>query len=574
MKKIVFTFLYLLCSCIMVNAQEYTIADNEFKDSVGTALHFDNSKTFKLGSGGDRLKIDFSGTEPFWVELQLDGDASHILTNQDTLPQELNDPGVNLINHTTSLTIVNNSGKVVLSPKVGEIENNKFNLVGDKFTVYTYDSDLVMVNFAFEDNIKLTLTSTVPEPFFSATFEEDIKACIKSNKPVCGTDDLPVCKNPSYAVKYNVAGNTVHYFKNKNRRGKEWKTKRRIRPSVGSELYFLVKNDNPYRDTLSIHYEFISLFKEDQKAFLDLVNKFGPPQNNAVAAASEGGQFNSLDDGEVQEGAEQLLAELNAKLAFLKTLDSFDMSCLQVQCDTLHKKVVEGFGTRCLSMGWKAFGLANTYNFEGEDLEKWKETTEALDKVYSQFIPSQRNRSQSVQIKNDDITRFSLKDNQNKEIFVERDLKNSWGFKIDFSTGLIASSLNDETYSLDSTSTPGTTSIVAKDGDDWNLRFGTMAHFYPRTGSMIDVGAHFGFLVDSDLDTQLGVGASLMLGKPDRVALSVGMAFGRVDRLKTTLESQQAEFNGSPVETLTEERWDMGLYFGLTFNFAQVNGKD
>lgn len=167
------------------------------------------------------------------------------------------------------------------------------------------------------------------------------------------------------------------------------------------------------------------------------------------------------------------------------------------------------------------------------------------------------------------------------------------GFKVDFSTGIIGSSLVDKAFTIidadsridtiavsDNEIRIDTTSmkqIIREKSDKYQIGFGVFAHFYPRLTPYLNLSITTGFIVKDNLAFQFPVGFSLLAGRQSRLVFSGGVTFGQ----SKTLSAKYTE--GKPIEAtdllnvndsqLTVLKSDKGYFFGLTYNFAKIRPK-
>lgn len=170
------------------------------------------------------------------------------------------------------------------------------------------------------------------------------------------------------------------------------------------------------------------------------------------------------------------------------------------------------------------------------------------------------------------------------------------GFKIDFSTGFAYSSLKDESYQIISAGTrkdttfyidnyfkttdsiTGLTTINLKSinllNKDVNIGFSALMHFYTRTGSLMNYGGTFGFMLNTRAEFNYLLGGSLILGQKQRFIINGGAAFGQVNRLnpkysmsKTYAESEFGQVSDSQ---LTIKKWEVGYFLGISYNLGNI----
>ena len=165
------------------------------------------------------------------------------------------------------------------------------------------------------------------------------------------------------------------------------------------------------------------------------------------------------------------------------------------------------------------------------------------------------------------------------------------GVKIDFSTGVFFSNLLDHNFTVSDTafqvlgdsanpfnSTYGfniandtiltRNTISRNDEGSFNVGVASMAHIYIRTGSKIatpTLSVGLGF--DQDQKIRYLGGAGVILGRQQRFIFSGGFVAGQVERLHSQLQGRPF-YDGTQVSSTTSRVWEMGGFFGVTFNLT------
>lgn len=158
------------------------------------------------------------------------------------------------------------------------------------------------------------------------------------------------------------------------------------------------------------------------------------------------------------------------------------------------------------------------------------------------------------------------------------DIPAKGGWKADFSVGPVVSfgdNAKDETYFVKEVT--GQDSVTLEKQDNNNAispGIAAMMHFYPRTGKNWAVGGLFGvgagFQSVSDVNFSLYAGASVVLGKRQKIMLNTGVSYLRVERLKSP------EFKaGSKYETarivigdVTEKVFKPSFFLSISYNLT------
>ena len=149
------------------------------------------------------------------------------------------------------------------------------------------------------------------------------------------------------------------------------------------------------------------------------------------------------------------------------------------------------------------------------------------------------------------------------------------GWKADFSVGPTVSftpGAHDDFYSLNDTSGM---SLIVKENNDNFIRPGiaAMIHAYKRDNSkpgafgfMFGVGAGFNSIDDADLS--LYAGGTKILGKYQKVMLSVGISAHRVDRLRSNFDTETLVPTISDVNEITRKVFRPSLFLSLSYNLT------
>lgn len=153
------------------------------------------------------------------------------------------------------------------------------------------------------------------------------------------------------------------------------------------------------------------------------------------------------------------------------------------------------------------------------------------------------------------------------------------GWKADFSVGPVASfgsNAKDESYYLEpDVANPDLAYLRLRDNKNvFSPGLAAMMHFYNRSGRDVSFGGMFGvgagFQSVDDLNFSLYVGGSAVMGKRQKIILSAGASFLRVDRLKTKefeVDKQYlaADFDLSGV---TEKVFRPSFFFSISYNIS------
>ncbi|MBE5318743.1 hypothetical protein IM793_06235 [Pedobacter sp. MR2016-19] len=197
-------------------------------------------------------------------------------------------------------------------------------------------------------------------------------------------------------------------------------------------------------------------------------------------------------------------------------------------------------------------------------------------------------REPSVQLKNADEVAIDVsyfgKGSTTADVIRQWTYPLLWGWKVDFSSGLILSSLVNEKYLITEASSvtdPATNTsvdmkmVLKEKQSDVRPGLGVLAHFYPRMSKWFSLGLTSGFLLNENLAVQFPVGLSAMLGRESRLVLSGGVIGGEVKRLSAKYNEGVAvkatSLANISEENLLSTRTKAGWFLSVTYNFGGTN---
>lgn len=153
------------------------------------------------------------------------------------------------------------------------------------------------------------------------------------------------------------------------------------------------------------------------------------------------------------------------------------------------------------------------------------------------------------------------------------------GVKVDFSVGPTLSfgkGSKDELYYLEESTTAGKSYLRQRDNNNAALPgLAAMMHVYSRgvkeakIGVLFGVGAGFQSIEDVDLSFYLG--ASVILGKMQKVMINTGISFLRVDRLKNNefVEGNEYTTQDFDLDNVVEKVFKPSFFIGLSYSLAK-----
>jgi hypothetical protein len=238
--------------------------------------------------------------------------------------------------------------------------------------------------------------------------------------------------------------------------------------------------------------------------------------------------------------------------------------------------------------------ISNTKDIIEKKVDSLFKSIRIKDSLYKSLLDSiYKNRRIKIipfQVANTDLSIINLQFTRKGQVYAEREilLKNKFGFKLDFSTGFVGTTLRDDNYRLYSRS--GDSSAIIDDSKGkFAVGFAFMAHAYFRTGNRFNVALTSGFALNGSNQTvNYILGAAVPLGLEQRFILSAGVLFGKVKTLSSgykvssnvdSLASSTNYLNGNNwykniqnTGVPLTEKWSNGFYFGITYNLGTLIG--
>ena len=149
--------------------------------------------------------------------------------------------------------------------------------------------------------------------------------------------------------------------------------------------------------------------------------------------------------------------------------------------------------------------------------------------------------------------------------------KNKGGFKLDFSTGILATGLYSPSYKLYTIGSKAQIKEEANPTSKFNTGIALMAHAYTRTGKYINLGVGSGFsynLNSQNLNYLLG--GSLLWGEEQRFITTIGLNIGKVKELsnyyEVNKEYDSTEFTPNaevPTVDVLKASWFLSITYNL-----------
>jgi hypothetical protein len=404
-----------------------------------------------------------------------------------------------------------------------------------------------------------------------------------------------------FAIDFSKSFSQASLWKFKKRKcilgskNPHYKFKNTIKPKYLRFMTLSVKNYYPQYDSIvtstafnSYNLEGRSVFEKYEKQVIaSLGGDTSKISNNSVEA-------NTIDDKkekilkildlDLKKYSNYLSRNIIDKSVWLNDIQYINSKLNQ--CFTLTDYTVNG-----LLLSLKEY--TNDYKFEGKD-----ELIHSIIISYATIQNYSILSTSPIQIKDKDMLTYNLdffKDGKKVETR-EYSFLIRGGFKIDYSSGFAYSSLRDESYQIIDKGTRTDTTFFVDEyfnttdsitgltetnlkgisllNEDINIGVSAVMHFYSRTGTLINWGGTFGFMLNTKAEFNYLLGGSLIFGQNQRFILSGGASFGQVNRLNPKYstseiytESQLGQVSDSQ---LTVKKWDIGYFFGISYNLGNI----
>ncbi len=158
-------------------------------------------------------------------------------------------------------------------------------------------------------------------------------------------------------------------------------------------------------------------------------------------------------------------------------------------------------------------------------------------------------------------------------------IPNKSGLKVDFSVGPTVSlgkGAKDEKYFLEESTTIGKSYLRQRDNNNAGVPgLAAMMHIYDRVATETAIGGLFGvgagFQSIEDVDLSFYLGASIILGKKQKVMINTGLSFLRVDRLKEKEFEVGKEYTTQDfvINDVVEKVFKPSFFISLSYSLAK-----
>ena len=164
-------------------------------------------------------------------------------------------------------------------------------------------------------------------------------------------------------------------------------------------------------------------------------------------------------------------------------------------------------------------------------------------------------------------------------INLKYNVKINGGVKIDISTGIFWNiGLNDKSYRFEEVDANSSKIIEESNEDHFKPSLGVLFNVYKRSNKNIKFGGNVGFSTNSD-KLSYYLGASMLIGRSERVNVNVGFAGTQVQRGIDKYEPDeiiQVAISDLPNEVplRNPSPFKIGAYFGISFNLLGTKNKN
>lgn len=426
-------------------------------------------------------------------------------------------------------------------------------------------------SFTVLNDVDLSLPATTPG--FSRQHYESVTKLKRSNRLV-----------------YSFCENTLYYDK---------KDKKRFRPRVGTPLSLeLNPAPNPLRYDVFISSEYKNYGTSSDPLLERLL--LNPAELITTAHAGvDDGKALSPDQKRRKELVLGYLYRINAELQQFMDYYLYQADCVNATDFLIKKNKIE----QNLNAKLKAATeLKYTGNFIDLIKIEFHDYDSNLVRPFVQTYAAFKNLNispvhyQIPRLQNYDELAINLKirpkDKSNASMKVDSmliDLPVYSGFKVDISPGLFYTFFSPHMYTLysDSTMIKGISgvdsvtarfkSIIKENKSKNNVGFSSLIHFYSRWGRVINVAASLGagITLEDDPKVRYFTGASLLIGRVNRLALSTGWAFGKVEEISDRYWNGTGYKQVNSAETKLEMKKVLktGWFIGLSYNIPLIERK-
>lgn len=148
----------------------------------------------------------------------------------------------------------------------------------------------------------------------------------------------------------------------------------------------------------------------------------------------------------------------------------------------------------------------------------------------------------------------------------------SWcvtGWKIDFSTGLIITSLRDEQYAAKlRPDVDSTYQVINESNGKSEIGLGALTHISYRFNCLLAAGFNTGVALGTEQKPRYLLGLSFIAGRKQRLIINSGLSYGKRGKLSRTIDPP-TDFLNEPDDIKMREVEEIGWYFGISYNLGK-----
>lgn len=440
-----------------------------------------------------------------------------------------------------------------------EVLIEKVSIVDNKETTIKIDDT--------SKNIKICIKNNGQQNDFATISISRIKPQVINISPPIAVTDLPTCEPCNFdkdnGLFYDYRKNMIEKSENK--------------PKVNQPFKFVIKNLNPFKDSVIIGQQTISFNTEVPELFNKLTKEW--TLLGVISKGNEGVSVRIVDE---------VISKLIAWRAKLKQIrqqfkdmdECYDICMIQQE---IRKAMMKDFSQdkNLLDYLNKLLGEDPTHKVVIEEVIQLYKLIVLVPTTIVYQIPQIENVDQYIF----DITVLPKRDVQKSTILSHQPIRlnTKGGIKFDFSTGIFLTNLKSESFLLK----PGHTYQIGQSGDttkeesnqvirqeEGGLDMGASAflHVYSRLGEAFNVSGTFGVgsTINKTPEVRYFLGGSVLYGNFGRIALTAGACFGQRFQLANGY-SDKEWVREEEVSNILVKKWKVKPFISLSYNIPIFN---
>jgi|694.fasta_scaffold40286_2 hypothetical protein len=435
----------------------------------------------------------------------------------------------------------------------------KVSIIDEKAITILIDPDLIF--------LKIITNSNGDQKDFATISISRIKPQVINIGPPIAVTDLPSCEPCSFdkdnGLFYDYRKNMIEKSENK--------------PKVNKPFKFVIKNLNPFKDSVIIGQQTISFNTEVPELFNKLTKGFTPVGFNSIR-----------DEGESYRIVDEVVSKLIAWRAKLKQIqqqfkdmdECYDICMIQQE---IRKAMKKDFNQdkNILDYLNKLLGEDPTHKVVIEEVIQLYKLIVLVPTTIVYQIPQIENVDQYIF----DITVLPKRDVQKSTILSHQPIRlnTKGGIKFDFSTGFFLTSLKSESFNLKSgdfqvinqngdTTTEEGNQIIRQDEGSLDVGAAAFLHVYSRIGNSVNVSGTFGVgsTINKIPEVRYFLGGSLLYGNFGRLALTAGVCFGQSFQLAKGY-SDREWVKADEISNIVIKKWKASPFLSFSYNIPIFN---